>query len=91
MPFFSSLSARDWKRYLNALWRDERGWRGASEYALEVTYLTEQRASGSDTEAGPHTPDQATNDGQDFMTKELRDGEQDTKVGWCGYGLGGKI
>ena len=71
MLFFSSFSARDWKRYLNALWRDERGWRGASEYALEVTYLTNQRASSSDTKAGPNAPDQTTNDGQNFMTKEL--------------------
>jgi hypothetical protein len=71
MLFFSSRSARDLKKYLNALWRDERGWRGASEYALEVAYLANQRASGSDTEAGPDTPDQATNDGQNFMTKEL--------------------
>lgn len=71
MLFCSSFSARDWKMYLNALWKDERGWGRASEYVLKVAYFTKEGASGGDTEAGPETPDETTDDSDDFVTKEL--------------------
>lgn len=48
-------------------------WGRAGEYALKVSYLTEQRPSCGDSKASPDTPDQTTDDGQNFVTKELRD------------------
>lgn len=67
--------------YLNALWTDKRERRRASGYALEVTYLTKQGSGGSDTKSSPNTPDQTTDDGQNFMAKELRDKLSETQVG----------
>lgn len=59
--------------YLKALGKDEPGWSRAGGYVLEVTYLTDQCAGGGDPKASPNSPDETTDDGENFMTKELRD------------------
>lgn len=76
--------------YLNALWWDERGREKASKYPLKVAYLTQQRASSSDCKSDPNTPNQAADDGQDFMAKELRDKLSETKRGVTEKRTGGK-
>ena len=68
---------------------DERG-KKASEHALKVTYLTKECASGSDTKAGPWTPDKITYDDRDFMTKELLAKNERAMRGRHGNGPGGK-
>ena len=45
-------------------------------HALEVAELAEEGARGDDAEAGPEPPDEAAEDGDDLMAKELRGGER---------------
>ena len=55
--------------------RTNRRWT-QTEHALEVAELAEEGARGDDAEAGPEAPDEAAEDGDDLVAKELRGGER---------------
>ena len=47
-----------------------------SRHVLEVAELAEEGARGDDAEAGPEAPDEAAEDGDDLVPKELCDDER---------------
>ena len=55
--------------------RTNRRWT-QTEHALEVAELAQESARGDDAEAGPEAPDEAAEDGDDLVPKELRGGER---------------
>src|SRR6267154_3323219 len=74
---FSSFSPRARQQYLKALHMGTVGWimsaytSQGTDHALKVAQFSKKCASGNNSKSNPKTPNNATKDGNNFVTEEL--------------------